>query len=496
MSSRLKLAAAATAPIPSAREASFSADLSSRGSPLSHVWEHTVGSGHATLALRADWQEQLARCRRELGFRHVRFHGLLCDDVGTLVRQNGKLIDSFFNAGRIWDFLLSIGMRPFVELSFMPKALASGRKTVFHYGANVTPPKDHRQWAGLIERFAGFAVERYGREEVRRWPFEVWNEPNLKAFWPGSRAAYFRLYAATARAVKAVDPDIPVGGPATAQNAWIEEFLAFCQHRGLPADFVSTHHYPNDDASRPGVGVEDQLARVYRNVLQEHERKARAQTGKRPLYYTEWNAATDARLPLHDEPYSAAFAVKAALEAAGIVDACSWWTFSDIFEENYFPSVPFHGGFGLLTLHGIPKPVYRAFELLHRLGEERLAVTGNHATVDAWVVRRGSGVTVVLTNWTLPRHPIRREDVRFRLTGGRTPQNAWIERIDAENGNARRLWRDWGEPTYPTRRQVEELHRASEIPRERLAVRMEEEEIAFEVVLPPQSVAAVTLELS
>jgi xylan 1,4-beta-xylosidase len=496
MSSRLKLAAAAAEPIRSRREATFSADLSARGRPLPHVWEHTVGSGHAALALRADWQEQLARCRRELGFRHVRFHGLLCDDVGTLVRQNGRLTDSFFNAGRIWDFLLSIGMRPFVELSFMPGALASGRKTVFHYGANVTPARKHGEWSGLIERLVGFAVERYGREEVRRWPFEVWNEPNLKAFGTGSRAGYFRLYATTARAVKAVDPDIPVGGPATAQNAWIEEFLAFCGDRGLPADFVSTHHYPNDDASGSGGGVEEQLARVHRNTLQEHERRVRTQVGKRPLYYTEWNAATDDRLPLHDEPYSAAFAVKASLDAADTVDAYSWWTFSDIFEENYFPSVPFHGGFGLLTLHGIAKPVYRAFELLHRLGEERLAVSGRHATVDARVIRRGTDATIVLTNWALPRHPIKREEVRVRLASPAPPRTASIERIDTEHGNARRLWREMGEPTYPTPRQVEELHHASEIPREGLPVRTEGEEIAFEVTLPPQSVAAVTLEFS
>src|ERR1700686_482660 len=100
--------------------------------PLHHAWEHTVGSCHAPLALRADWQDQLRRCQQELGFRHVRFHGLLSDDVGTLVRHGGRLIYSFFNADRLVDFLLSIGMRPFVELSFMPTALASGT-TVFSY---------------------------------------------------------------------------------------------------------------------------------------------------------------------------------------------------------------------------------------------------------------------------------------------------------------------------------------------------------------------------
>src|SRR4051812_34099260 len=161
--------------------------------PLPHVWEHTVGSCHAPLALRADWQAQLRRCRDELGFRYVRFHGLL-SNIGTLVRHGGRLIHSFFNSDRIVDFLLSIGVRPFVEMSFMPEALASGDATVFSYRANVTPPADVRAWTELVRRLVAHWVSRYGPEEVRGWYFEVWNEPNLRAFWAGTQADYFELY--------------------------------------------------------------------------------------------------------------------------------------------------------------------------------------------------------------------------------------------------------------------------------------------------------------
>lgn len=132
------------------------------------------------------------RHERETGsirFRHVRFHGLLCDDMGTLIDERNQLLYSFFNADQIWDFLLSIGMRPFVELSFMPTTLASDDTTVFHYRANVTPPKDYQQWATLIHKLVTHWVQRYGVEEVRTWFFEVWNEPNLKAFWAGTRVA-------------------------------------------------------------------------------------------------------------------------------------------------------------------------------------------------------------------------------------------------------------------------------------------------------------------
>ena len=164
----------------------FVCDLAQPGTPFPHCWEHTVGSCHAPLALRADWQAQLRQCHQELGFQHVRFHGLLSDDIGMLVLEQNKVLDSFFNADQIVDFLLSIGMKPFVELSFMPKALASGGKTVFKYRGNVTTPRDYRRWAEFIGRVIRHWVDRYGVREVRRWFFEVWNEPNRAAFWTGT----------------------------------------------------------------------------------------------------------------------------------------------------------------------------------------------------------------------------------------------------------------------------------------------------------------------
>src|SRR6266446_6681287 len=183
----------------------FLCDLSQRGTPLPHCWEHTVGSCHAPLALRADWQAQLRQCHHELGFAYVRFHGLLCDDLGIVTAQNKKLRYSFFNADAICDFLLSIGMRPFVELSFMPEALASGHTTVFHYRGNVTPPRDYKKWATLIRQLVRHWVERYGINEVRQWFFEVWNEPNQPEFWSGSQKEYFKLFRYTFEAIKDVD---------------------------------------------------------------------------------------------------------------------------------------------------------------------------------------------------------------------------------------------------------------------------------------------------
>ena len=453
-----------------------------------------MGSDHAPVALRADWQQQLKRCHDELGFERVRFHGLLSDDVGTVVCEDGKLVYSFFNADQIFDFLISIGMRPFVELSFMPSALASGRKTVFHYKSNVTPPKDYKQWAILIQKLVGHWVERYGIKEVREWNFEVWNEPNLKAFWTGTQKDYFRLYRFTCDAIKEIDSSLKVGGPATAMNEWIEGFRDFCERNRLPLDFISTHHYPTDAFGEPGDDTEMQLSKSNRGVLRQQAQDARRHAGDFPLYYTEWNSSSNPFDHLHDEPYAAAFIIKSIMDVSGIVDGYSYWVFSDIFEENYFPSLPFHGGFGLLTLPGVAKPTYRAFELLHRLGGELMLVDGLHETINVWVVGKENGVTVLLTNHALPGHSIETEQVMVRLSNASKPKKALISRIDKNQANPRVVCEEMGSPTYPSASQLDRLYDASSLVWERLSFKWSRNTVVLEIDLPPHAVAAIEME--
>lgn len=473
---------------------SFFCDLAEATTPLPHFWEHTVGSDHAPVALRADWRRQLKQCHSELGFRYVRFHGLLSDDLRTLVRENNKLVYSFFNADQVFDFLLSIGMKPFVELSFMPTALASGNRTVFNYQANVTPPRDYKQWATLMNRLVSHWVQRYGLREVRDWFFEVWNEPNLKSFWTGTQRDYFKLYRYTAEAIKEVDSSLRVGGPATARSEWIEDFVAFCERNRVPADFVSTHQYPTDGFEREG-NTEVQLFKSQRGIMRERAQDTRRHAAGRPVYYTEWNSSANSRDPLHDEPYAAAFAVSTILEAKGLVEGYSFWTFTDIFEEHGFESLPFHGGFGLLTLHGIPKPAYRAFELLHQLGDRQSLVDGLHDTVDCSVIQKDSSVTVVLTNHTTPGHSIETEQLEIKLTNAREPVAAHIWRIDAEHANAKRVWEEMGRPEYLQPGDVEQLQEASRLVKKRQAIRYKGKSIILKLDLPPHAMAAITIDL-
>lgn len=473
----------------------FTCDLSQEPIPFHHFWEHTVGSGHAPLALRADWQAQLRRAHTELGFRHVRFHGILSDQMGTLICQNEKFLYSFFNTDRIFDFLLSTGMRPFIELSFMPETLASGGRTVFRYQGNITPPKDYRAWEILIHKLVRHWVKRYGVTEVRKWYFEVWNEPNLHHFWNGKMEDYFKLYRHTVEAIKKVDGSLRVGGPATAQNAWIEEWLEFCKAEGLLADFVTTHYYPTDAFGEIGADTETQLANAPKDVMRQRAQEAREQAQGKPLYYTEWNVSSNPRHAMHDLPSAAAYATRILMSVHGLVQGYSFWTFSDIFEENYFPSVPFHGGFGLLNLYGIAKPVYRAFQLLHRLGDQLFQVAGEHETVGVWGVRKKYAFTFLLVNQAMPRHPIQTEVVELTLANTPQPLAVFIERIDEDHANVEKAWVERGRPEYLSVYEVDELQAISQVVKEPLPWAHDEGKIQLKVSLPAQSVAAITLEL-
>ncbi|WP_394780777.1 cellulase family glycosylhydrolase [Undibacterium sp.] len=454
-------------------------DLNGASVLLHHPWRRCIGSCHAPTALRADWQAQLRQVRSELGFEYIRFHGLLGDAMGTLSRSGGEagkdgegeFAYSFFNIDQIFDFLLSIGMRPVIELSFMPSVLASGSDTVFHYRANITPPKDIAQWAELVRRLAAHCVERYGIAEVAQWYFEVWNEPNLRQFWTGSQQEYFALYEASAKAIKGVDARLLVGGPATAQNAWIDDFMQFCTERQLPVDFVSTHFYPTDAFGEAGADTLTQLEHVPLDVMRTRALAARAQAQGKPLLYTEWNTSSNPRDALHDSSFGAAFAVRIALGVDEVADAYSYWVFSDIFEELSFPSAPFHGGFGLLTLHGIKKPVYKAFELLAELGDRHFPIvstTQPHDTVALWVGEKGEHAAethILCINQAMPRHAIADEQIEIRLhtRPGETLKSATLVRIDDSNCNPALLWQQMGQPGYLSAAEIDTLKKSTDL---------------------------------
>lgn len=464
--------------------------------PVNHYWKKCIGSCHAALTLREDWRNQLRQCRDEFGFEFIRFHGIFDDDMSVCLRNSaGEIEYSFFNVDSTFDFLLSIGMKPFIELSYMPEALASGDKTVFHYKGNITPPGSYEEWGNLCGALAEHLVERYGIDEVKSWFFEVWNEPNLIGlFWSGTMEEYLELYKSAALAIKKVNEELQVGGPATAINAWIPETIEFCQKHNVPLDFVSSHHYPTDDGFGLGLKMEEQMARADREVCHKTLLKAVEEAGSLPLFYTEWNSSPSPRDRYHDTSYCASFIVKNIIDNHGLIDIYSFWTFSDIFEECGFSSVPFHGGFGLLNIHGIPKPSYRAFQLLSGLDGELLNTEDSDIspTVDYAAAIGNNRITILLANFHVLNAPISTEKVSVGIEGAEQVQSAVVERIDEDHANPKQAWIDMGSPTYLSNGQIDRLIEKSELVKEKAEISIVDGRQHVELLMKPYSVVRLT----
>ncbi|MGA2679978.1 MAG: glycoside hydrolase [Sedimentisphaerales bacterium] len=367
----------------------ITADVGVEKGPLSQMFNLCVGAGRANEGLRADWQRQLAYVHRECGFRYLRFHGLLCDDMGVYSEdKNGQPVYNWQYIDELFDSMLNIGVKPFVEIGFMPSALASGQNTIFWWKGNVTPPKDYAKWEALVKALFTHWKERYGENEVATWYFEVWNEPNLDGFWLGSSAKkgktdkefpeyaqqeYFKLYASTAKAIKAVSSRFRVGGPATAGCAWVPETIDFCVKNKVPIDFISTHHYCVNSGFLDENGTAGTILSQDPNAMSGRVHNVRRQIAESAspsleLHFTEWSSSYTPSDPIHDSYHSAAFILNSLRRSGSDPQSMSYWTFTDIFEENGPRTTPFHGGFGLINYQGINKPAFYAYQFLNRLG--------------------------------------------------------------------------------------------------------------------------------
>jgi xylan 1,4-beta-xylosidase len=481
---------------------SFTAiDLSSKGQPFDHFWSKCVGAGRANEGLRADWLEHLSLAKQHCGFKYCRFHGLFHDDmfvykeVKNKVQYNWQYIDILF------DRMLDIGVRPFVELGFMPKDLASKDDVQFWWKTSVSPPKDYQKWADLVSAFTKHCIERYGLEEVRQWYFEVWNEPNLKGFWNGTKAQYFELYKVSANAIKAIDNQLLVGGPSTSnyvpdarfegevedktnhktlttkdinnlewRGVWIKDFLQYCEKEKLPVDFVSTHPYPTDWALDPmtgkGGGVFREVNATRKDLEWLNKTIAESTYPKAKIHLTEWSSSPSSRDNTHDSLQAATYVIKANVDCIGLTNSMSYWTFTDVFEEKGAGDTLWHGGFGMINLQGIVKPTFHAYRFLHQLGdeilqkEEGLIVTKHTKTgkITALIYHYppeykdvvNGNVEAVLKTGT-PRK------FSFDLSNLSKKATFQVETLDVDNGFAMTAWRKMGTPQYPSREQTKQL---------------------------------------
>ncbi|MGW6200454.1 GH39 family glycosyl hydrolase [Kribbella sp. NPDC055110] len=372
---------------------SVTVDTVAEGTELQRPWEPIVGSERLSQLLCKDLtggheiggelEDALRRMHDEIGVRTVRAHAIFHDDTHVIDGDtyNFDVVDA------IYDKLLAIGLRPVVELGFMPRELASDpTKTVFAYGAIISPPASYQRWHDLVRALVQHLVDRYGLDEVLTWDFEVWNEANLEVFWSGTKAEWLQLYDVSAAAVKSVDPRLAVGGPSSAAAGWVDDLLAHAKQFGTPVDFVSTHTYGS-----PPLDV--------RASLERHG------FGDARILWTEWGVTPTHFNPINDSVFSGVFLLRGMRSAAGRIDALSYWVASDHFEELGRPPRFLHGGFGLQTVGGLAKPRYHAMTLLSRLGPVELPVTyagdGAGSLVEAWASRDRDRIAVLLWNLTL-----------------------------------------------------------------------------------------------
>ncbi|MDE7248445.1 MAG: xylan 1,4-beta-xylosidase, partial [Lachnospiraceae bacterium] len=343
--------------------------------------DYCIGTGRMGLALTQEYQEQLKLVQEEIGFRHIRGHGLFCDDMAIYqeYEEDGvkKAEYNFTYLDRVMDSYRNVGLRPFLELGFMPEKLARGTQTVFYWKGNTTPPKDYGAWRHMVQALLRHLMERYGAEEVTKWPIEVWNEPNLCGFWENAdMQEYFKLFHATFDAVKAVDGRFLVGGPAVCggtDEKWIRAFMEYCRDERIAVDFVTRHHYTIEQPEEIGhyayselIAPEDGFAnlKTSRDIIDSFPEYKGL-----PIHITEFNTSYTPKGVIHDTNLNAALIALQLSRLGDVNESYSYWTFGDVFEELGVPFTPFHGGFGLVANGCIPKPTFWTFAFFKKLKE-------------------------------------------------------------------------------------------------------------------------------
>lgn len=428
-----------------------------------------VGTGRMGLALHKEYLDQLNMAQELAHFEHIRGHGLFCDDMAIYqpyTDEDGVQHEryNFTYLDRVMDSYLAAGLKPFLELGFMPQKMASGTQTIFYWKGNTTPPADDEKWAAMVKATLRHLSDRYGEDEVSQWPCEVWNEPNLRGFWENAdKPKYLRLYAVTAKAVKEALPRMRVGGPAICggegSQQWVRDFLTFCRDENVPVDFVTRHAYMGNPPEHKGRYLYHEM-RTVESVLAEMT-ETRNIIDSFPefkgmeMHITEFNTSYNPFCPIHDTNLNAAF-IAGLLACLGDVAASySYWTFGDVFEEQGVPLRPFHGGFGMIANGLILKPTMWTFAFFNNLKGECV-----YRDENAVILRRKDGSFEGVA-WNLCREERRKLDVTIDLPI--CGEHSLIARVvDEETCNPLKVWHEMGQPASPTAAELNVLRQAGQ----------------------------------
>jgi xylan 1,4-beta-xylosidase len=441
---------------------------------VDRFFDLSVGSDFPGTLIRDDSQAQLKLAVGELGFRYIRFHAIFHDVLGTVRIQDGKTVYNWSQIDQLYDDLLARHIRPFVELGFAPKALATSQSSIFYWNGNTSHPQP-KGWHDLIDAFIRHIEARYGRDEVRTWFFEVWNEPNLSGFWEGGdQKAYFELYDLTSKTIKSIDGALRVGGPSTAGAAWVPEFLAHVKQSGAGVDFATTHTYGVKGGFLDEEGKADTKLDASPDAIIGDVRRVRAQISASPfpglpLYFSEWSTSYTPRDSVHDSYVSAPYILSKLKACQGIVQGMSYWTYTDLFEEPGPPTAAFQGGFGLLNPAGIRKPAYFAYKYLHALQGSSLATSDSQAMLST----KDGNIAAVIWNFeqpdqnvsnrsfytkVVPSHPGVPVQIRVTQLASDAPYQLEVYRTGFHANDAYTAYVEMGSPKELTTAQIAHLN--------------------------------------
>ncbi len=443
---------------------SIAINASAPTTPLPHFWEQVFGSGRAALSLRDSYRRDIRMVKQATNFEYVRFHAIFHDELGIYdENEKGQAVYNFSYVDQIYDGLLENGVRPFVELSFMPRKLAANLSPhFFWYKPFPSPPNNPAKWEALIGAFTNHLIDRYGKGEVEQWYFEVWNEPNID-FWTGRPAqqTYFDLYDRTARAVKRADSNLRIGGPSTAQAAWTGDFIAHCAKNHVPFDFVSTHAYGNDTAQNLfdkdlKIPRRSMVARAAKKV---HDEVAASPAPNTPIIWSEYNATYMNQQEVTDSAFMGPWLANNIRESDGLANIMAYWSFSDVFEEMGIVKTPFYGGYGIVGERGIPKAAFRAFELLHRLGDRRIHIDSENALA---TLRADGTLVVALWNYAEPGESVPPKSFKLSVPGTQD-RHYLMQMVSPTSGSALKAFEDMDSPKTPSLEQIRKLIEASQL---------------------------------
>lgn len=450
----------------------ISIDVGGASTPRDRMAEFSVGADYPGTTIRPETLAQLKTARDELGFRYIRFHDIFHDDMGVYREVDGRPVYDWTKIDHLYDSFLAIGIKPFIELGFTPDAMKTSDQTLFYWKGNTSHPQPEK-WVGLVDAFVRHLIDRYGIDEVRSWYFEFWNEPNLDGFWErADQAAYFDYYVRTTQAIKAIDPALRVGGPATAGAAWVPEFLAHADQHRAPVDFVTTHTYGVEGGFLDEKGEGDNKLSRNPDAVVADVRKVRAEIEAStrpglPLFFTEWSSSYNPRDPIHDDYFGAAYVLDKLHRSEGLVQGMSYWAYSDLFEEPGPQTKPFEGGFGLMTPQGVRKPTWFAYKYLNSLGDRELP-TGDDQSI---ATLKGDTVQVLAWRYELPdqpvsnrpffrqvREPAAAAPVQIVLRGLRPgAHTASVRRVGFKSNDAYTAYLEMGSPATLSEGQLETL---------------------------------------